>query len=64
MFGIIFGSGYSATLKAGAGGSGTAKAGSGGNELHHFEGNLFVAAQRRCGRNGLDWTIAHGILRD
>jgi hypothetical protein len=34
----------------------------GGDEFHHFEGNFFVATQRRSSRSGIDGSVTHGIF--
>jgi hypothetical protein len=60
MFGIVFGTRHGAALEAGARGSGTAKAGCSGDELHHFECDFLIAAQRWHSRDGSNGNIAHG----
>ena len=60
MFCIIFSSRNGSTLEACAGSSGAAKAGGGSDEFHHFEGDLFIAAQGRSSRGWSYRSIAHG----
>jgi hypothetical protein len=59
VFGVVFGAGVVASLKAGAG-RGAAEAGCGCDKLHHLQCDLFVATEGWSRRNGRNSDIAHG----
>jgi len=60
MLSVIFSARNGTALKSRAWGSGTAEACSCSDEFHHLEGDFLIAPQRRGGRTGSGWRVAHG----